>query len=421
MKNFPHQFNQIDRIVDALRVFAQVAEQGRCLTNDTVVGRALAQARVYRFRDKSVSLTDNLAKEAEKPRQSRGTETCARDLRRLFDFLGFIGDGGTNLSQRGRELVEAADDKPARDSILRQALREMTLADDDGGNISHPYLILLRLVEARPGVPGELLGLCLEADDDSQDEFDRLLSIVDEDYVAWPELYQSLGVSDHMARNSIKVLPPLARQLGDIVVDNNGGHYLGDEVPSECNSDQVHQFSRAQSGRHPRPVTSDEIAKWKRNETDPDDPPVPSNPDDVATAIRARADRTERHNRLVRYFAQELELAGLDLMEYPFDCLGLGDGVSMLCEMKTLDGSPEDERIRVRACLAQLLYYEQFDLPVAINRATMRKAAVFEGPIAAAHQSFLEAHDCVVIWRTQTGGFSGTDNGLALMRSIGLI
>lgn len=420
MKNFPHQFNQIDRLVDALRVFARIAAEEQDLGNDTTVGRALAQDGVYRFRDKSVSLAENLEREAGKPRQSRGTETCARDLRRLFGYLGLLSDDGSRLSERGQELADAADDT-ARDEILRNALREMALADDDDGRVSHPYRLLLRLVEARPGIPGELLGLCLEADDDSQEEFDRLLSIIDEEYVTWTDVYQSLGISDHMARNSIKVLPPIARQLGDIVVDEFGGHHLGDDVQGEPAPANVHEFTRTHQQRHPRPVTSDEIARWKRSDTDPDEAPPPSDPAAVASAIEVRADRTDRHNRLVREFAQELELAGLDLMEFPFDCLGLYEGISILCEMKSLDGSPEDERTRVRTCLAQLLYYEQFDLPVAINRATMKKAAVFEGPISTAHQAFLELHDCVVIWRTPTGGFTGTANGLALMRSIGLI
>lgn len=418
MKNFPHQFNQIDRIVAALRVFGQVADSGRSLADDTVVGRALAQAGVYQFRDKSVSLAENLAREAVKPRQSRGTETCARDLRRLFSLLDVLSTDGGTLSEQGRRLV-AAPDAATRNTILRQALREMTLADDDG-NTSHPYQILLRLVEARPGLPGEFLGLCLEAEDDSPEEFERLLSIIDGEYVDAADAYDSLGISQHMARNSIKVLPPLARQLGDIVADEDGGHRLPGPLPAAEPGGAVHEYTRTRPPRHPRPVTAAEIATWKRSEDEPDEPPLHVDPEAVAAAITLRAERTDRHNHLVRQFAENLELAGMDLMEYPFDCLGLGEGVSVLCEMKTLDGTPEDERIRVCACLAQLLYYENFDTPVAINKATLKKAAVFEGPISTAHQNFLESHDCVVIWRTPTGGFTGTANGLALMRAIGL-
>jgi hypothetical protein len=111
----------------------------------------------------------------------------------------------------------------------------------------------------------------------------------------------------------------------------------------------------------------------------------------------------------------------MDLVEYPFDCLGIGDSFSVLCEMKSLDGTPDDERVRVCACLAQLFYYEAFDLPVAINKSTLKKVAVFESPISTIHQQFLELHDCVVCWRTSTSGFTGTASGLALLRSIGMI
>lgn len=419
MKNFPHQFNQIDKIVDALRVFGRVADARQNLADDTVVGRALAQQGVYQFRDKSVSLAENLAKEDAKPRSSRGTETCARDLRRLFGLLGMLTPDGSALSARGHSLIVAAD-VTTRNGILRQALREMALADDEGGNISHPYQVLLRLVEARPGLLGEFLGLCLEAEDDSPEELERLLAIIDGDYVDPADAFESLGISPPMRRNSVKVLPPLARQLGDIVEDDEGRHRLGAPLPDGGAPGDVHAYTRARPARHPRDVTAGEIAKWKRSETDPDEPPLPVDPDAVAAAIAARAERTDRHNQLVRQFAENLELADLDLMEYPFDCLGVGEGVSLLCEMKTLDGSPEDERIRVCACLAQLLYYEMFDIPVGINKATLKKAAVFEGPISTPHQTFLESHDCVVIWRTPTGGFTGTANGLALMRAIGL-
>ncbi len=420
MKNFPHQFNQIDRIVAALRVFGQVADANQNLADDTVVGRTLAQAGVYQFRDKSVSLAENLNKEAAKPRQSRGTETCARDLRRLFGLLGMLSPDGTALSARGQSVI-AAGDTATRNNMLRQALREMALVDTDGGNISHPYRILLRLVEARPGLPGEFLGLCLEADDDSAEEFDRLLSIIDGEFVDAADAYDSLGISDHMTRNSIKVLPPLARQLGDILADDDGRHRLPAPLPDGAGSREVQEYTRARTPRHPRSVTADRIARWQRSETDPDDPPPPVDPVAVAAAITVRAERTDRHNQLVRQFAEALELAGMDLMEYPFDCLGLGEGLSVLCEMKSLDGTPEDERVRVCACLAQLLYYEEFDVPVAINKSTLKKVAVFESPIATIHQQFLESQDCVVIWRTSTGGFNGTANGLALLRSIGII
>lgn len=423
MKNLPHQFNQIDRIVAALAVFGRLADTGQDIGNDTVVGRALAQSGVYQFRDKAVSLSENLAREAVKPRQSRGTETCAREMRRFFGLLGLLApSGSSSLSAQGHQIVDARSDA-TRTDLLRQALWDMALANEVSANVSHPYRILLRLVEARPGLPGVFLGLCLEAEDDSDEEFERLLSIIDGEYIDPFDAYQALDISPHMARNSIKVLPPLARQLGDVVTDQDGGHRLpGSRAASGLSSSGAapHEYSRARSPRHPRPVTASEIARWKPSEGESDEPLLPVDPAAVAAAVAQRAERTDRHNRLVREFAENLELAGLDLMEYPFDCLGLGDGVSILCEMKTLDGSPEDERVRVCACLAQLLYYEAFDIPVSINKATLKKAAVFEGPISTAHQNLLESHDCVVIWRTPTGGFNGTASGLALMRAIGL-
>lgn len=59
MKNFPHQINQIHRLTQALSVFRDLIERGQDISDDGVVGDALARAGVYTFREKGKSMYRN--------------------------------------------------------------------------------------------------------------------------------------------------------------------------------------------------------------------------------------------------------------------------------------------------------------------------------------------------------------------------
>src|SRR5205807_1608359 len=103
-------------------------------------------------------------------------------------------------------------DQPQMHELWRRSLLDLALEDDSG--TSHPYRILLRLVANLPGMPKPYSGLCLEAEDDRAAEFARIMAIASR-----PNPIKTMDklAGEHMARNSIKILPSLAEQLGDIV------------------------------------------------------------------------------------------------------------------------------------------------------------------------------------------------------------
>jgi hypothetical protein len=142
----------------------------------------------------------------------------------------------------------------------------------------------------------------------------------------------------------------------------------------------------------------------------------------IEESVEQRRERTNRHQGLVQDFAQLCESAGFRLLEDPFDCLAVGThDQSILAEMKTLSGGLADERSQVQRALAQLSYYEFFDLPAEVVAGhQIVRLAVFESEISTEHQQFLEDHQVNVIWRTAQG-FSGTAGTLATLHNLGIL
>ena len=427
MKNFPHQISDLFRLTSGFQVFADLEQQGKDLNDDQVVGISLARAGVYTFRAKHRTLDESLQLELEKTRSNRGTNTAARDLRRMFILAGFLQqreNGTLTVSEQGRQLLvmNAADRKAELLLLWGKALREMPLRGASN-RISHPYRILLRLVEARPGIVKRYLALALEAEDDSDEEFSRLLELVDQQ--DWSVTLQAIGVTEYSAQNAIKILPAMAEQIGDIVREGDACYpgSVGAEI-GQLTVDEILGVPPADRRRPPvrrhRPVTVQEIASFGTSE---EGPRVRER--DLAAVeegIEQRRERTDRHQRLVQDFAHLCEDAGFGLVEDPFDCLAVGtQGQSILAEIKTLSGELADERNQVQHALAQLNYYEFFDLPVElVGGHRIIRLAVFEAEIATEHQQFLEHHQVGVVWRT-ADGFAGTADTLASLRGLSIL
>jgi len=387
MKNFPHQMNDLFRLTNGLRVFADLEQQGEDLSDDQVVGISLARAGVYTFRAKNQTLDEALEIELQKPRSSRGTHTAARDLRRIFllvDFLQQDENGTLVISESGHRLLEmnTADRKAELLLVWGKALREMPLRDVSG-NVSHPYRILLRLVDARPGIAKRYLALALEARDDSDEEFHRLLELADQQ--DWNATLEVIKATEYSAKNAVKILPTIAEQIGDIVREGEAcypgslGAEIGQLTVVEILGAPLPERRRLPGRRH-RSVTAQEIASLSTSDRAEESRIRERDLAAVEEGIEQRRERTHRHQRLVQNFAHLCEDAGFDLFEDPFDCLAVGvQGQSILAEMKTLSGEPADERSQVRRALAQLNYYEFFDLPTeAVVDHRIIRLAVFE-------------------------------------------
>lgn len=344
MKNVPHQINQIPRLTHALSVFRRLIEEERNIDDDGVVGDALARAGVYTFRERDRSIEELLDEEHLKPLGSQGSRTCARDLRRLFQLLGFLIPE-RSLSADANRLVELRSDPLGLEAraIWSNALDKMSLTDDSG--TSHPYRILLRLVRELPGVRGLFLGLCLEARDDSESEFQRLKSLASR--IDADAMWQELGVSQHMARNSVKILPSLARQLGDIL-EAEDGYHLGQPSVSESEHEPVEaEAARARNRRrrydptHQQERISSEGVEGQRRSVRVYDPDL------VGERFAAHEACLRRFSGLIPHNHEQYE--------GDYDLLVVSATKALLVEVKTIR---EDEAKQIRLALGQILYYE---------------------------------------------------------------
>ena len=421
MKNFPHQFSDIIRLSRGLAVFIDLSEHDRDVNNDEVVGIALARAGVYTFRNQNLSLAAAIRSELQKPRAQRGSHTAARDLRRFFTLLGFI-DRQYEPSDVGRDLVNATvnNDEERVKSIWKSALNGMVLADDHD-NLSHPYPILIKLVGQRPGINKKYLALCLEALNDSDEEFARLIDIIDQD--DFENSMHLLGISGASAANAVKILPAIAKQLGDITQE--GENCFPDIDINEIESlavEAVRQitFSRRSPARRHRAVSVEQIAGIDQTGQVPPAREPELYLAGIMAGIELRRERTLQHQLLVQEFARRCANAGFDLMEDPFDCLATSANTVLLAEMKTLDSSRVDEREQVQQALAQLQYYRYFDLPENVNRQQTILIAVFDREISQEHSDFFQAQDIYVAWKANDT-FSGTPNSISFLQQAGII
>lgn len=217
MKNFPHQINDIPKLVAALRVYQELLAREADPSDDGILGYAMATALVYKFRNQRdespAAIAARIEQEKQKTAQNQGARTAARDIRRLFELAHFIDDQG--ITQTGKNILDAGGDikDPVVQHLWRNAMLKVAIPSTNAptSSESHPYQVLLNLVKARPNLSRDRLALALEAEDDSDEELQRVLRIADSQ--DWTELIEC---SVAQRRNAVKILPAIARQIGDI-------------------------------------------------------------------------------------------------------------------------------------------------------------------------------------------------------------
>ena len=166
--------------------------------------------------------------------------------------------------------------------------------------------------------------------------------------------------------------------------------------------------------RSARSVTPETIARNESlSELDPDEQQF------YAMRRGVLKQRNARHQELVRDFARALPPCKA-LMEDPFDYATLTSrGGVLLAEMKTLDGTPGDERRQVRAAVGQLLYYEGLCLPDELTGKPLVKAAVFDKPPSPEHARWMEGLEIAVVWQ-EGDAFAASPESNELIEGVGL-
>ena len=203
MKNFPHQFNDLNKLSKALAVARQLIDNDTPIVDENF-GKQLTREGIYTYRDKTLSIDQYLEKEQEKPVSNRGYLTVSRDIRRFFELLGFIivldDDKNSRLTTTGKQLL-AATSAEQRRQLWKNALLQLGLEGSDG-EISHPYRILLKIVNTHPGIETKKLMLALEAENDSEEEFERINALTQLDM---EQIIQNPGITQRELSSSLKI------------------------------------------------------------------------------------------------------------------------------------------------------------------------------------------------------------------------
>jgi hypothetical protein len=386
-------------------------DHDRDISNDGVIGDALARAGVYTFRSpKSKSINVLLRKEHSKPSDSQGTRACARDLRRFFRLLGYIEqtpDGRWNVSPPAQSLLILSDQQEEKrlHEIWREAL--WNLQFEDGGDISHPYRILIRLVTERSPLPKSYSGLCLEARNDKETEFARILRIAGEPN---PSATMNRLAGNYMAANSVKILPSLAEQLGDIkndsgllTISRQVSDILSDPAVGGARRARITSLLRQPALPRKRMPGTERRVSGKRRRLRWYDPDL------VGQRYNAHEDCLDRlTSRLPDHST---------IFQASYDLLVVMNARLLLVEAKTIRNDAEQQ---ARAALAQLLYYEYFDvLPTFPNRKIFR-LFLTDYEIPPRLCKFLREYNVGSVWFPEVGTANGDDQGRECLLAFGV-
>ncbi|HMN18506.1 MAG TPA: hypothetical protein PKD03_12900 [Ignavibacteriaceae bacterium] len=392
MKNFPHQFNNLDKLFNSLQIIQELVSENLPIT-DTNFGERLTREGIYTFRDKDLSIDEYLMQESLKPASNRGYLTVSRDIRRLFELLKLINidvDKNATLTSYGNELLTLANDD---DKILlwKRLFWNLELEGSDG-EISHPYRILIWLVNKFPGIETSNLMLALEAENDSEEEYSRISALVG---VIFDDIVSSIGTTTSMARNAVKILPAIAEQLGDIVRNNNSAFPVKETTITEEDISSTIINPKIFTQRTITPyweASVDSIAKK------PEFNQISDVNIDLTNAIKIRQQRLEEHQNIVRTLASIHADLNYDLFEGKFDCLCIKSNACLLYEVKTLSSTLSDLETQTVKAVGQLKYYNFSIVKKKMEYDSVKEFLVFSREPSLDIIEFCENIGIQVIW-----------------------
>lgn len=390
MKNFPHQFNDLEKLFNALTVARQLIINQTPLTDDNF-GEQLTREGIYTYRNKSLSIDKFLAEEQNKPASNRGYLTVSRDIRRFFELLGFITvfpDKTAKLSPAANQLLLTKSESE-RKQVWKNALLQLGLEGTDG-EVSHPYRILLKLVNMFQGIETPKLMLALEAENDSEEEFERISNLAQ---LPIAQIIADTGTSESMAANAVKILPGIAEQLGDIERVNSRAYPIGQVIITEDEITTEEQPTRKSKATY-RETDLEGIAK------DPNLNAVTSVSIDLADAIRIRQKRLAEHQEIVRLLAELNARHGFKLFEGKFDCLATKGDKALLYEVKTILLTASDEEKQTVKGVGQLKYYKFSIVHKEMGYTKIKELLVFSSKPDIGIIEFCSAENILVVWRT---------------------
>lgn len=398
MKNFPHQFNNLDKLTGALDVLSILRGENKNVEDDGVFGEALVNAQIYSFRGVG-SVAERLSAERLKPLANQGFRTAAREMRRFFTVSDLI-DSHCDLTARGIKIIKEAGNIALRNALWRDAMLNMNLTG------SHPYRILLRLVSDHPdGLDIGKLLLALEAENDSEAEYERIFDLSKSPL---SEIVEKLHIGSANAANAVKILPAIAEQVGDIRRVGGRAYLYNQPLTTEDGILDIFDKNTYEQTQHITltEVSSDDIS------------PVPNFVDtqplnfDLTAAIEMRKKRTIEHHTAVVSIAKLLVDDGFTIYERPFDCLGIKSDIgSLLVEVKTLDGSRADERRQSEKALGQIKGYSHYNVPTALKETRLIEIVAYGSEPSKPTVDFMRINSIRSVWLSEDHWLTADDGG----------
>ena len=398
MKNFPNQFNDQKKFRQALEAIRDLAASGKDPGDDADLGEELVRRGVYNLGGRG-SLRARLAAERRKPPSSQGTRTAARETRRSLIHLSFIAPDLT-LTRSGRDFLGSEPNSAAEKRLWRGALVGLPLDGDTPAEVSHPVLVLLRLIERWAFNHRDGMELALEARNDGEAELRRMLRLLK---LPRESRREKLGISKTQQENAWKIFPTLAEHAGLVEQQSYRHPYTLTELGREAieANVEIRPPETRRSRRSPAPRSRFKPAPRRRRRGRR--PPARSPRRTLSAAEQAAAEqllyeRTERHEDLVDRVTDHFPAAFKpDEDRFSFDLLvdpGAGEDL-VLMEMKTLES---DEVSQTRRAVGQLLFYEKVVVPQHWPDRRIRSAAVFEAAISEDLCDFLQAVGIGSLW-----------------------
>jgi hypothetical protein len=421
VKNFPNQLNDPEKFRAWLDGIEGLRAAGDDPSDDGVLGAEAARRGIYRLGGAG-SLRARLAAERRKPPSNQGTRTTAREMRRTLVELGFLDDA-LQRTRTGKALMASSPGSEQEKSIWREALLSLSLADDDG-NVSHPILILLRLIGERAIYYRDGMELALEAKDDSHSEFRRMLRMID---LSADDRRTALGISKTQQDNARKIFPALAEFSGLIERQSRQHPYTltelgklavgaslevsGPPPPLRRIRRRRRPFKRA-AGALARGTAARRRrrARGRRREM---------TSEEQAAAEQLLHERTDRHEDLVDCVISTLPSSypwgedprSFDLLADPGSTRNL-----LLFEMKTLD--EVDEATQTRRAIGQLLFYEGTVVADGWPGRRVDRVVVFEAAVSDYLRDLLQRLGIAAVWCDAEGLHALNSGGRRLVRQL---
>ncbi|GGD30480.1 hypothetical protein [Flavobacterium orientale] len=393
MKNIPHQFVQLDKFYRALVTVKELIEEEVPLRDENLGERLLVNQVIFP-RTQGQSIEDYLIEQSANTPSNRSYYTAARETRRFLQLLGLLtvaADKSAYLSPTAIRLL-STNDEALRLPLWRNAILQMGIEGADG-EISYPYPILLSLVRDNPGIETRKLMLALDAENNSVEEYQRILDLSNEEF---NNILQVLNLTEHTAKNAVKILPSLAEQLGDIERRGNNSFPIGQLIVTEDEiSTEIPQGSTNQDGipySQYRLVTAETIA------IDPIFNTISSVTIDLTQSILIRQQRLSHHQEIVRQLGLFCEERAFELYEGKFDCLSTMEETALVFEIKTILNSMSDQEKQTIKGIGQLKYYKFSIVSSQMEYEDIKEFLVYSQKPQLSLIEFCTAENIKVVW-----------------------